>query len=197
MIKNIICDMGNVLMSYNPEVPLAWYFDREEDRAIIRQELFGGPEWIEGDRGTLPHTEKFAHIHKRVPERLHEGLKACIEGWQESMKPFPHAQDFVQEMKQRGHKVFVLSNANEEFYTYFPRFGDLAMWDGIVVSSDIKIIKPDARIYQYILDKYALVPAECLFLDDVEANVLAAREMGIQAEVFRGDFEVIKEKYHL
>ncbi len=77
MIKNIIFDMGNVLLQYDPGVCLHHFVEQEEDRALIRRELFEGPEWVEGDLGHITDEERFDGVSRRVPERLHGELKAC------------------------------------------------------------------------------------------------------------------------
>ena len=59
------------------------------------------------------------------------------------------------------------------------------------------MIKPDAHIFEYLFDRYGLAPEECLFLDDMERNVAAGRQAGMQAEIFDGDFERVRIKYSL
>ena len=81
MIRNIILDMGNVLLDYNPEVILEKTLDNEEDRQIIRKELFGGPEWVQGDLGIIKNSERFDGVSQRVPSRLHPALRECEENW--------------------------------------------------------------------------------------------------------------------
>lgn len=193
MIKNIIFDMGNVLLDYDPEVCLRHFIEKEEDRAWIRRELFQGPEWIEGDLGHLTDAERFDGVSLRVPERLHRELRQCVDEWHMCMQPVPGAKEFCGYVKEKGCRVYVLSNASNSFYKYFPRFAPLDYFDGIVVSCDIHIIKPDIRIYQHLLDKYHLLPEECFFIDDVAANVEGAGKAGIHGAVFQGDFEDIKK----
>ncbi|GFI25194.1 alpha-D-glucose 1-phosphate phosphatase YihX [Lachnospiraceae bacterium] len=195
MIKNIVFDMGNVLLRYDPEVPLALFCRTPEEKEAVRTELFGGQEWVAGDLGTMTQEEKYESIKKRIPEEMHTSLRRCVYEWSVCMKPISGAFSFCEYAKKKGYRLFVLSNASSEFYEYFPEFAPLSYFDGIVVSSDIHIIKPEEGIYRYLLDTYGLLPGECLFIDDMEANVKAARRMGMQGEVFCGDFEPIREKY--
>lgn len=192
MIKNIIFDMGNVLLDYDPEVSLRHFVEKEEDRALIRRELFQGPEWIEGDLGHITDEERFDGVSLRIPERLHRELRQCVEQWHMCMQPVSGAKEFCSYAKEKGYRLYVLSNASNSFYQYFPRFAPLDYFDGIVVSCDIHLIKPDIRIYQYLLEQFHLLPEECFFIDDVAANVEGARKAGISGAVFRGDFEEIK-----
>lgn len=193
MIKNIIFDMGNVLLQYDPGVCLHHFVEQEEDRALIRRELFEGPEWVEGDLGHITDEERFDGVSKRVPKRLHRELKACTEQWHMCMQPVAGAKEFCGYAREKGYRIFVLSNASSSFYQYFQRFAPLDYFDGIVVSCDIHMIKPDVRIYQYLLDKYQLKPEESFFIDDMPGNVAGAEKAGICGAVFHGDFTEIRK----
>lgn len=193
MIKNIIFDMGNVLLDYDPEVCLHHFVAQEEDRALIRKELFQGPEWIEGDLGHITDEERFDGVSRRVPHRLHKELKECVEQWHMCMQPVPGAKEFCEYAKEKGYRIYVLSNASNSFYHYFSRFAPLDYFDGIVVSCDIHMIKPDIRIYKYLLERFDLLPEECFFIDDVASNVEGAAKAGIRGAVFCGNFEEIKK----
>ena len=187
--------MGNVLLNYNPDVCLNMFLDCDEDREIIKRELFKGPEWAEGDLGILTDAERFDGVRRRVPERLHAALRRCTLEWMICMKPVPGARKFCDYVKEQGYKIYVLSNASSSFYEYFPDFAPFDYFDGIVVSCDIHIVKPDIRIYRHLLEKYGLNPEECLFIDDMEENVEGARKAGIAGSVFRGDFGEIEKQY--
>lgn len=187
-MKNVIFDMGNVLLTYDPEVCLNHIVEKEEDRALIRRELFEGPEWVQGDLGELTDEERFNGVSKRVPERLHEELRRCTVEWDMCMYPVKQAREFCDYLKKSGFGIYVLSNASSSFYRYFPRFAPFDYFDGIVVSCDIHIIKPDIRIYQHLLKKYNLRADECFFIDDLEANIEGAKNAGIDGAVFEGDF---------
>lgn len=194
MLKNIILDMGNVLLDYNPDVCLHYFLDSREDRELIRRELFEGSEWVEGDRGTITDAQRFDTVSRRVPERLHEALRKCTLQWHMCMTPVPGAKAFCDKMKENGYHLYVLSNASNSFYEYFPRFAALEYFDGIVVSSDIHMIKPDKAIYEYLLDRCGLIPGECFFIDDRRENVAAAKELGINGAVFENNYDVIERQ---
>lgn len=191
MIKNIILDMGNVLMDYNPRVILDKVCDTPEEKELLYKELFQGPEWLQGDRGEISNSRRFDGVSKRVPESLHEKLKECVEHWDICMKPLAGAKEFCESVKSKGYRIFVLSNACSKFYEYFPKYFPLEEFDGVVVSSDVHMIKPDIGIYQYLLEKYELQPKECLFIDDREENVAGARAAGMEALVFQNNYTEI------
>ncbi len=192
MIKNIIVDMGNVLLEYNPKKILDAICTTQECKDIIYKELFQGEEWILGDRGLIKNHERFDGASKRVPEKYHKELQACVDHWIDFMLPIPGAKDFCQWAKEQGYRLFVLSNACGLFHTYFPKQFPLEWFEGVVVSADVKMIKPSAEIYEYVLQKFHLQPEECLFIDDMEYNIRGAEAVGIHGTVFKNDFCTIK-----
>ncbi len=192
-IKHLIFDMGNVLMRYDPEVPLREYVSSEEARNLIRKELFQGPEWVERDRGTISREEMYESVAKRIPEQYHEELKKCVYGWNICMEPLEESVKLCEDARKWGYQTYVLSNAAaDEFYRYFPKFSPLEAFEGVMISSDVHLIKPDVRIYECLLEKYQLNPEECLFLDDREDNVEGARKAGMQSMVFTEDYESLR-----
>lgn len=198
MIKNIIFDMGNVLIGFDPEISLQLYFDNEEDRAIIRRELFQGPEWELGDYGTITNEERFEPVSKRVPARLHPQLRKCIYEWNTTLKAVPGAAAFCEFVKKEGYRIYVLSNADNNFHSYFPRFfKEESYFDGVMVSADEHMIKPDVRLYQHFLNRFGLHAGECLFIDDRPENIAGAQKAGLQGFVFRGDFDAVRSVLQL
>ena len=194
MIKNIVLDMGNVLFDYNPDVILNMFCSSDEEKEIIRKELFDGPEWLMGDKGDIKDRDRFDLVKVRVPEKYHEALRNCAFKWDLCMKPLPGAADFCKAVKERGYRIFVLSNASDLFYEYFPRLLPLDFFDGVFVSSDYLMLKPDEEIYRAFLSKYGLKADECLFIDDRKENIEGSKIVGFNGYVFDGDFEKIMEQ---
>ncbi len=193
MIKNVILDMGNVLLDYNPEVPLNMFCDCEEAKDIIRNELFHGPEWVMGDRGDIPDKGRYELVKRRVPEKYWDALKQCCDRWYICMNPIQGAAEFCNFVREQGLGIYILSNASDAFYEYFPKFLPLTFFDGVVVSADIHMLKPGREIYTYLTDKYGLNPAECLFIDDMPQNVQGAKQAGLQAVRFENDYDSVRQ----
>lgn len=187
MIKNIVLDMGNVLLDYNPEMILDMFCSSGEEKDIIRRELFNGPEWLMGDRGDIKDKDRFDLVKVRVPEQYHEALRNCTDNWSICMTPLPGAGKFCRTVKELGYGIYILSNASDIFYDYFPKFLPLDFFDGVFVSSDHLMLKPDTEIYRTFLAEYSLKGEECLFIDDREDNVKGAAEAGLQTFRFMGD----------
>lgn len=193
MIKNIVLDMGNVLLSFDPYLILNQVCETDEEKQLIFSNLFESEEWIMGDRGEITNEERYDLVRKRIPESMHEKLKECVLHWDIFMEPIAGAKEFIRQCKGEEMKVYVLSNACNKFFEYFPKHYDLDSFDGIIVSSKVRLIKPDVRIYELLCNTYGLKPQECLFVDDRLENVEAARKIGIHAVVFEGDYQVVKD----
>ena len=191
MIKNVIFDMGNVLLDFDPQVQLNAACRSEEAKPILFEELFGGEEWIQRDLGNITVDGLYSGVAARIPQKYHEDLRRLIDIWQNYMMPLNGAKEFLLKVKAKGYKVFILSNASEDFYSYFTKHFDLDFFDGYVVSADVHIIKPDERIYRHLLEKYDLKAEECLFIDDRVDNVQGAEKVGIKGFVFRNNYDEV------
>ena len=191
MIKNVVLDMGNVLLDFRPEYVMDQFCSSEEEKDVIRRELFEGPEWPLGDRGDIKDKDRYDLVKVRVPEKYHEALKNCALHWDICMDPLEGAKEFCETVKEKGYKIFVLSNASDLFYVYFPKFLPLDFFDGVFVSSDYLMLKPDVEIYKTFLNKYGLKGEECLFIDDRQDNIEGAGKAGLNTFRFEGDYEKV------
>ena len=190
-IRNIIFDMGNVLLDYNPRMVVERYCADEAEQQLILRELFQAPEWLMADRGLIRDADRYDLIAPRVAPKHREALKNCCFHWDFCMQPLPGAREFVELCRSRGYGTYVLSNASDLFFTYFNNFGPLSDFDGAVVSCQEKLLKPEKEIYQRLLERYDLAPEECLFIDDRRENVDAARALGMEGHVFQNDYPAL------
>lgn len=192
MIKNVIFDMGNVLLTYDPQVPLDAYCPDAESKALIRKVLFDGPEWQRRDKGDLTAAEQYEILKEKVPAEYHEALRRCVFEWMICMQPIPATVELVHSLKARGYHCYVISNAGVEFHDYFRRFGDISVFDGILVSCDVHLLKPSGEIFEHAVRAWGIEPAESLFVDDLPGNVEGARAAGLNAVLFTGDTAVVE-----
>lgn len=198
MIKNIIFDMGNVLLDFQPEEVLRRFCREGEERDTIRRELFQAPEWLMADRGLFRDCDRFDRVKGNVPEEYHPALKNCCDlWWTVCMGPLPGAREFVRDCKAAGYKVYILSNASDLFFTYFKNFSPLDWFDGAVISFQELLLKPEAEIYQRLFRRYGLHPEECYFIDDRADNVEAGRAQGMSGHVFRNDYPAIRAELRM
>ena len=194
MIKNIILDMGNVLLSYDPHVILNKVCETEEEKQLIFANLFDSEIWLMGDRGEITNEQRYELAKAHLPENIHGKLKECVAHWDICMLPIEGAKEFCQSCREAGYHLYVLSNACNHFYDYFPRNYDMDSFDGVMVSSTVHLIKPDVRIYELLCSTCGLKPQECVFIDDRPENVEAAAAVGMKGIVFTGDYAVVESE---
>ena len=142
-------------------------------------------------QGDIKDKDRFDLVKVRVPEKYHESLKKCADNWDVCMNPLEGAREFCEYVKDHGYGIYVLSNASDLFYTYFPKFLPLDFFNGVFVSSDYLMLKPDVEIYKTFLKKYGLDAGECLFIDDRADNIAGAAKAGLNTFQFKGDYQEI------
>ncbi len=198
MIKNIIFDMGNVLLKYTPNEYVKAVTDDLQVRETLLRELYGSPEWLMVDSGEISEQELVERVSARIPQ--HAALvRALLENWHMENDPVEGMDILVERLKAKGYKLFVLSNVGLKFHSFKDKVKAFEFMDGFVISAEEKVIKPNPDIFKRICDRYRLEPQECLFIDDVLGNVLSAKDMGMEGLIFRGrdEFEEYLKKSEL
>ncbi|MBE6755258.1 MAG: HAD family phosphatase [Ruminococcaceae bacterium] len=192
MIKNIIFDLGGVLIDHNPEKTLYAHFSKE-DADIILKEIFRNQLWLERDRGVVT-SEEILEIKKDViPEKIYDKVSEMVMNFFPYMPPFEEMYGFVEELKQNGYGVYLLSNVGKEFHTVKKDIPVLSLFDGFVASSDYNVIKPEKEIYNILYEKFSLKPEECIFIDDVQKNIDGAIATGMDGHCYsHGKLEILK-----
>lgn len=186
MIKNIVFDMGMVLVNFDWPAYLKSLPLPEEIKVTMVEKALGNTAvWNEHDRGVLSDEEFIEFASKEAPE-IKEGLRMYMQGVGAIIEEYDYSKEWLHTLRERGYQIYILSNYGATPFLYarehFSYFGEA---HGIVVSSDVKMIKPEPGIYQYLLDTYGLKPEETVFLDDRQDNIDMARSFGIHGIVFR------------
>ncbi len=177
MIKNIIFDLGNVLLNFQPKEYLKKKGLEGECLEFVYKEIFLSREWVELDRGTMNREEAFSIITSRNPDKRE--FLMSFSNFEEILTPILPNVAVLKELKSRGYKTYYLTNYHKEAFQFaYSNFDFFRSFDGGVVSADVKFIKPDHQIYLCLKDKYSLIPEESLFIDDHQKNVEAAAELG-------------------
>jgi HAD superfamily hydrolase (TIGR01509 family) len=181
MIKNIIFDIGNVLISFRPADFLEKKGYLPETRNIILNDIFKSPEWESLDVGKLTTTEAIEKISARSSLKKQE-IASLFNLRTEIMHPIKGNVMLLPELKKRGFKLYYLSNFPDDIFDeVFNRYKFFKFFAGGLISSRIKCAKPDIRIFEIITEKYSLSKNECLFIDDIEINTMAAQFFGIES----------------
>lgn len=194
MIRNIVFDMGNVLIHWSPETFIERLGVPEEDRPLLLSEVFGRIEWAQLDGGLISFEDAAAAIQSRLPERLHNAVHELVfRWWERPLLPVEGMAELVREVKSLGYGVYLLSNANVDLPKYFHRIPGSEYFDGRIVSADWKLLKPQPELYRVLLREYSLKAEECFFVDDLKLNVEAAVLVGMSGAVFRDAGELRRE----
>ncbi len=194
MIKNIVFDMGNVIIRFDPELFMVRLGLAEEDRKLLKRELFVSLEWSRMDRGSLTDEEAAEIVCRRVPERLHDAVRRLVGMWDRPILPVAGMYELVEELRGMGYGIYLLSNASFRQHDYWPRVPASKFFDGTLISADVKLVKPQPEIYRLLCDKFSLLPEECVFIDDSTSNAEGAYFCGINALVFHGDAHEMRLK---
>jgi 2-haloacid dehalogenase len=195
-IKNIIFDFGNVFIEWNPRNIFSKAYSDEEVEYIM-QNVYN-EEWNNNlDRGiTFVENEKslcFSYPHHS------EYIKVFHQYWFASLgDENPDSVTLLADLQKSGYRTYGLSNWSAETFPptcqAHPFFNTL---DGIVLSSEVKVCKPNSEIYQILLERYGLLPEESVFIDDRLENVDTAKSLGIHAILFRTAQQVRKDLNNL
>lgn len=193
MVKNIIFDLGNVVLKYDN---LAYLRSKVEDNDKIdklRDIIFGGPEWIMLDEGTITEETAIEQICRNNPE-LEADIRNVFDNWYSLLEPIESAVEIISELKEKGYKLFFLSNFHDKaFQVVVEEYPFFTLFDGGIASYREKIIKPNLEIYRKLLDGYKLKPEECIFIDDVNENIIAGEQVGIKGIHLR-DVSILREE---
>ncbi len=191
-IKNIIFDFGGVLVDWNPRYLYREVFQDENEMEFFLANVCNNDWNIEQDRGR-PWNEAIDLLQKQYPE-YHEAIKMYRDGWAQMIGgDFPETVALLRHLKGEGFKIYGLTNWSAETIDIaYSRFDFFTLFDGIVVSGIEKIIKPDERLYQILLDRYNIIPEESVFIDDNTCNITTANMLGINGIIFDNISNVIK-----
>ncbi len=193
-IRNIVFDLGGVLIDWNPRYVYRTIFDTEAEVESFLSTVTK-MEWnIQQDAGRSLQeaTESLVQAHPEWKTQIEayygrweEMLGGPIAGTVEILKQFVSSQDY---------KVYALTNwSAETFPIAQSRYEFLSWFEGIVVSGTEKCIKPHPEIYQILFERYRLDPAESIFIDDNADNVAGSEALGMKAIKFSNPEQLEKD----
>ncbi|MCQ2506950.1 MAG: HAD family phosphatase [Lachnospiraceae bacterium] len=186
-IKNIVLDIGNVLGHFCWEKVFTDImgikgeeFERLAD-CTVRSDM-----WSELDKSLLSDEQVMENCIK-LDKSQEKNIREFFTHLGEVVIDFDYSRKWINELKQEGFKVYILSNYGKTSFTSCRERGNLSFIedvDGAVISYEVKLCKPDVEIYEALLSKYDLKAEECLFFDDLIKNVEGARKAGMKAKLF-------------
>lgn len=188
MIKNVIFDIGNVLVDFRWRVLMEELKLSQETQAAFEKTVFGSRWWGELDHGIYEEAEILEHFREDNKAYL-DAFNLVWENRDKLVEPYAYAVQWIENLKSSGRNVYLLSNYPKDVFALHAecgRFPFLDKVDGKVVSGFVRMVKPDADIYEYLLSEYGLNADECVFIDDREENVETAKALGMGGIVFQG-----------
>ena len=200
MIKNIILDVGKVLVAWEPEDAMKQLgFDDKTVKAVADATV-NTPVWPETDRGVWSDEQILQAFYEKAPEYKKE-IDLFWNHLELAIKQFSYTKEWISNMKKEGLHVYILSNYGDWTYrrTKDNALDFLPLTDGAIFSYTVKQIKPDLEIYETLLNQYRLQPDECVFIDDRMENIEGAEKAGIHGICFEtiGQVKEDLKKYNI
>lgn len=196
--RNILLDMGHVLVDYDAYLSIRHFTRDPETAREVYLVVFRSSEWTMLDAGLISEEEALETMCRRCStDQAREAARKSFLHWHEyNMIPIPQMDDVVRDLKKTGHRVYVLSNASvrlpaEDNWKQILPVPEL--YDGVFFSASYGYIKPQHRIYELFLERFQLAAEDCFFVDDLERNIAAGRECGIEGYRFDGDVPKLRE----
>jgi len=187
-MKNVIFDIGGVLLNWNT-VEIVNSFaqtcsDDEKERrnyaALLQRDVFGHADWLATDAGSLSVADAIKRFAKRTGQPVAE-MQRLWDHSGELLTIKPDTISLLHELNDRGISLYCLSNMPMERFNYLrERFDFWPLFRGTVISGQVKLMKPDAAIFQHLLEKFDLVAEESIFIDDTLHNAIGAQAVGIR-----------------
>ena len=192
-IRNVVFDVGNVLIGFRSMDMLRDHgLDEEQSREFARC-IFLDPLWKEFDLENMPFEEVVQTYMRKYP-RLAADVRWLMDHCEQMAVPRPDVWEKVHALKAAGYRLYILSNYSSVFFRKHtqgaPFFEDM---DGKVISCELHVIKPDEGIYRCLLEKYDLKAEECIFFDDLADNVETALRLGMQSVRIRSKEQLLAE----
>jgi len=193
MIKNIIFDIGNVLMpfGYRPFFESFGYDGETVER--LSRATAQSPDWNELDRGVLSYEEVLGRFIQNNPQ-LEEIIHRVFADLHGILGVYDYTESWIRQLTEAGYGVYYLSNFFQKAEVDCKELmGFLELMDGGILSYKDKVTKPDRKIYELLLERYDLKPEECVFLDDTQKNIDGARAVGIHGILFQDREQAVEE----
>lgn len=192
MYKNIIFDLGGVMLDFDPKDFLLDRFCNAAIEDKVYRLTFGSETWQKLDAGLCTRYEgSQAMLAAAKEENCAFEVQEVLENWTSILRVRRRMVELVRRLKNHGYCVYYLSNIPEDILPLLMSRGLEGVFDGGVASCDVHINKPDPRIYKILLDRYHLKAGECIFIDDNRANVQTAFQLGMNSIQMRESVDTL------
>jgi HAD superfamily hydrolase (TIGR01509 family) len=185
--------LGNVLLNFQPSQFLTRFINDQNQindfiAKVIKNEL-----WRKLDRGVISLDNARDEYIAKFPEDS-ESITSFFTHWKEMLTPINGNINILHELKANGYSLYALSNFINEAFEYVQNCYDFfTLFDGKVISSEIKFIKPELQIYQHLIKTYNLDPGECVYIEDVANFLIPASKLSMKVIHYSPQTDLRKE----
>lgn len=186
MIKNIVFDMGKVLVDYEGDRVCRYYSEDVAEQKAVSAAVFNSQEWLLLDMGLISEEEALKRMQARL-DTVHakEMAAFCLAHWHEyNMWPIKEMGELVVELKEKGYGIYLCSNASLRLLECYQMIPGIEQFDGMLFSAEVKCMKPQKEMYTHLFQRFQLKPEECFFIDDLPMNIEGAKACGMDGYCF-------------
>ena len=185
--------MGNVLIEWNSEKILQAITDDRKLQNLLRKEVFETGLWVQTDECVKTREEMIEIVTAKIGEEYRNEITQLSRYWYKYVDVYTKVQDRIIELSKNGYNIYILSNTAYTFYDlvkegYLPA---ASIAKGIVLSCEEKVLKPNEKIYNILLERYNLDPHDTMFFDDLSENIWGAARCGINGFVVENERELL------
>ncbi|MDG7746869.1 HAD family phosphatase [Streptococcus pneumoniae] len=180
---NIIFDLGNVLIEWNKEKILSKICKNDLEYNLFNKFVFQSNLWIDLDNGKISLEFVENQLIDEMGHQYQDQIHELVWNWFNYVDLYDEVYELIKQLKKKNFQIYVLSNTSSIFHILLDSVLSKvsSVLDGYVISCEVKMMKPQKEIYLSLVNKYQLDIKDCIFLDDLEENVEAARTLGIKA----------------
>lgn len=182
MIKNIIFDLMKVIIKKDSNVKTLMNFTSDLNKAEeLKKYIYKTVEWKLLDLGNISHEQAIREMQRKAPKEYINLIEEVMNNRCQYFAVNEETVKIAKSLKEKGYDIYVLSNMSEFAYTYFKDMDFFKLCDGIMISAEEHLVKPDEKIFKTLLSRYDLKPEECLFIDDDDTgkSLETANRLGI------------------
>lgn len=193
MIKNVVFDLGNVLLDFNSDNIIADHIEDEKLHQRILKNIFESKEWIKLDKGEISASKATEIFIKRQPEN-EKLIKEIMHNWKFYLRPIKPNVEVLNKLANMNINLYILSNFHKEaFEVVYNKYDFFKHFDGMIISYQVKAVKPDKIIYEKLINSFDILPKNTLFIDDSFKNIQAAEKLGFKTIHFNDNISLEKE----
>lgn len=184
MIKNVVLDIGNVILNVNFHKIIPKFTSNKKEQHFIKNKIINSPEWLKYsllDTGFISLLEAIKLIQDRTNHQYDSLVSNFLTNYLDYSFISPEIFTLIKTLQNNNYKVYLLSNISGHTYERLKSTNLFNLVDGYILSFEVHQVKPHQGIYKSLIKKYNLKPSESLFIDDNINNVKTAKHLGFHS----------------